>query len=188
MTGQVTEYLYSGRTREAATLASEHLELLDSIGDATLTVGLSFPAFVTWFSQVEIDQTSRWSQRVIELAGDDPGMGAGFGLGSPLAAALAFRGISRWWMGGAHLARRLPRRIAMGGQQVDPVTLGFVLAWTYGAAIVYGGVVRSDDTVVEVSQAAVDAAERLGNDNGELVLGVSLSYRATTPTANVGWS
>ncbi|WP_396926487.1 AAA family ATPase [Mycolicibacterium sp.] len=175
MTGQVTEYLYSGRTREAATLAAEHLELLDSIGDATLTVGLSFPAFVTWFSQVEVDQTSRWSQRVIELAGDDPAMGAGFGLGSPLAAALAFRGISRWWMGEPTWREDFRDAIAMG-QQVDPVTLGFVLAWTYGAAIVYG-VVRSDDTVVEVSQAAVDAAERLGNDNGELVLGVSLSYR-----------
>ncbi|AKK26570.1 AAA family ATPase [Mycobacterium sp. EPa45] len=177
MTGQVTEYLYSGRTREAATLASEHLELLESIGDPNLTVGLSFPAFVTWFGQVEIGQTSRWSQRVIELAGDDPGMGAGFGLGSPLAAAIAFRGVSRWWMGRPDWREDFRDAVAMA-EQLDPVTVGFVLAWTYGVAILYG-VVQSDDTAVEVSQAAVEAAERLGNDNGEFVWGVALSYRGS---------
>ena len=33
-----------GRVREASRLASEHMALIESIGDPTLTVGLSFAA------------------------------------------------------------------------------------------------------------------------------------------------
>ena len=42
MAGLVIDHLFQGRMREASQLASEHMALLESIGDPTLTVGLSF--------------------------------------------------------------------------------------------------------------------------------------------------
>ena len=44
MAGLVIDHAYHDRIREASQLASEAWALLESIGDPTLTVGLSFPA------------------------------------------------------------------------------------------------------------------------------------------------
>ena len=38
------DHAYQGRIREASRLASEAMALIESIGDPTLTVGLSFAA------------------------------------------------------------------------------------------------------------------------------------------------
>ena len=43
MAGLVIDHAFQGRIREASQLASEALALIESIGDPTLTVGLSFP-------------------------------------------------------------------------------------------------------------------------------------------------
>ena len=44
MAGLVMDHAYQGRMREASRLASEAMALIESIGDPTLTVGLSFAA------------------------------------------------------------------------------------------------------------------------------------------------
>ena len=44
MAGLVIDHVYQGRMREASQLASEAMALIESVGDATLTVGLSFAA------------------------------------------------------------------------------------------------------------------------------------------------
>ena len=44
MAGLVMDHVYQGRMREASQLASEAMALIESIGDPTLTVGLSFAA------------------------------------------------------------------------------------------------------------------------------------------------
>ena len=44
MAGLVADHAYQGRMREASQLASEAMALIESIGDPTLTVGLSFAA------------------------------------------------------------------------------------------------------------------------------------------------
>ena len=44
MAGLVMDHAYQGRMREASQLASEAMALIESLGDPTLTVGLSFPA------------------------------------------------------------------------------------------------------------------------------------------------
>ncbi|WP_431233307.1 AAA family ATPase [Mycolicibacterium psychrotolerans] len=179
MTGQVTEYLYVNRAPEAAVLASEQMDLLDSIGDPNLTVGLSFSAFATWFNQADFARITRWTQRVIDLAAGDPSVGAGFGFASPLSAAMAFRGIARWWHGQPGWRDDLRDAISMA-QAADPATQAFLLAWTYSVEIAYG-VLPADDSAVEASQQAVETAERVGNDNAvtlaEYGLGVALMYR-----------
>ena len=99
MSGPEAELLYAGRSREGSRLASEQMALLESIGDPTLTIGLAMVGFATWSDAGEFGEILRWSQTVIDLAAGDPTKGAGFGIGSPLAIALAWRGTARWWVG-----------------------------------------------------------------------------------------
>ena len=84
---------------EASRLASEQMSLLESIGDPTLTIGAAYVAIVIKGATCEINDALRWSQTVIDLADGDPTKGANFAMGSPLAAALGFRGFARYWSG-----------------------------------------------------------------------------------------
>ena len=162
MTGLATELLYAGRSREGSRLASEQMALLESIGDPTLTIGLAFVAFINWFDAGEFGEILRWSQTVIDLAAGDPAKGAGFGLGSPLAAAVAFRGIARWWLGRPGWRQDLHDAVAMA-RNSDPTTLAGVVTWTYGVAIMYG-VLRADDSAVRAIEEAVQTADGTSND------------------------
>src|SRR6185437_8808852 len=156
MSGPAAEFLYAGRSREATRLVSEQMALLESIGDPTLTMGLAFMAFCAWFDGGEVGELLRWSQIVIDLAGGDPTKGAGFGLGSPLSAALAFRGSARWWLGRPGWQQALHDALAMA-RHSTPETLASVVTWTYGFAIQHG-VLRADDAVVRASEEAVQLA------------------------------
>ena len=179
MTGLASELLFAGRSREGSRLASEQMALLESIGDPTSTMGLAFAAFCTWFDAGEFGEILRWSQTVIDLAGGDPTKGAGFGVGSPLAAALAFRGSARWWMGRHGWRQDLHDALAMA-RHSTPETLASVVAWTYGFAIHYG-VLLADDSALRAIEEAVQAAEGSSNvvalSLAEYTLGVALLSR-----------
>ena len=64
---------------------------IESIGDPTLTVGLSFAAIYAKVESGEWGDVLRWSQSVIDLADGDPAKGD-FVVGSPLAVALHVAG------------------------------------------------------------------------------------------------
>ena len=122
MTGPATELVYAGRSREGSRLASEQMALLDSIGDPTLTMALAVVAFANWSDAGEFGQILRWSQTVIDLARGDPAKGAGFGVGSPLAFAVACRGVARWWLGRPGWRQDLHDAVAMA-RHSDPNNL-----------------------------------------------------------------
>ena len=121
MTGLASELVFAGRAVEGAQLVSEQMTLLESIGDSTLTMGLSFVAFINWFDAGEFGELLRWSQTVIDLAEGDPTKGAGFGMGSPLAVALAFRGVAGggWAVPDGDRTSTMPSRWA---RDSDPTT------------------------------------------------------------------
>jgi hypothetical protein len=179
MSGLAAELLYAGRSREATRLVSEQMALLESIGDPTPTMGLAFMAFCAWFDGGEIGEVLRWSQTVIDLAPGDPTKGAGFGVGSPLAAAVAFRGSARWWLGRPGWRQDLHDALAMA-RHSTPETLASVVAWTYGFAMQYG-VLRADDTAVCAIEEAVQTAEGSSNvvalSLAEYTLGIALLSR-----------
>lgn len=179
MTGRATELLYTGNGREASRLASEQMALLESIGDPTLTIGLGFVAFACWYDHGEFGQILHWSQTIIDMAEGDSTMGSGLGFGSPLAAATAFRGVARWWLGHDGWRDDLRDAAAMA-QGCDATTRAFILAWTYGVEIAYG-VLRADDDALAAIETAVISAEQASNDNAvtlaEYSLAVSLLYR-----------
>jgi len=177
MTGLSTVLCYTGRSREGSRLASEQMALLESIGDPALTIGLAPVAFVNWFDAGEFGELLRWSQTIVDLAAGDSTKGAGFGFGSPLAVALAWRGLSRWWLGRPGWRQDLPDAVAMARDR-DPTFFGAVVCWTLGHAMQYG-VLRADDAAVRASEEAVQTAgsgNELALALAEYTLAVALLY------------
>ena len=180
MSGPVAELLYTGHSREGSRLASEQMALLESIGDPTPIMALAIAAFANWSDAGEFGQILRWSQTVIDLAAGDPIKGAGFGFGSPLAVALAWRSTARWWLGRPGWRKDLHDAVAMARRSNHPTTFAGVVIWSYGWAIQYG-VLRADDAAVRVIEEAVQTAEASSNDAAlslaEYTLAVALLSR-----------
>jgi len=164
--------------REASQLASEAMALLESLGDPTLTVGLSFSPLVAKGRSGEWSDGLRWSQRVIDLADGDPSKG-NFLIGSPLAVAFTGRGIARYGLGRPGWRDDLRHGLAMA-RSADPMSYATVVSWVYlvGTSL---GVLAADDRAVCEIEDALGIAERSGDDLAlafaRLTLGVALVHR-----------
>jgi hypothetical protein len=144
-----------------------------------LIMGLAAMAFCNWADGGEFGEVLQWSQTVIDLAEGDPAKGAGFGVGSPLAVALAWRGVARWWLGRPEWRQDLNDAVAIA-RNSHPTTFSAVTGWTYGLAM-YHGVLRADESAVRAIGEAVQSAEG-GSDEytltlAESTLGVALLSR-----------
>jgi hypothetical protein len=121
----------------------------------------------------------RWSQTVIDLAEGDPAKGDTFGVGSPLAVALVWRGVARWWLGLKGWRRDLDDAVAMA-RCSDPATHAMVVTWKYVWAIPYG-VLLADNAAVHEIDEAMQAAEGSSDDTAltavKFVLGSALVQR-----------
>ena len=161
MTGQVVAHYMNARRREASRLASEHIALLESIGDPTSKVGLSFAAFVAKQETAEMAEVLRLAQRVIDLADGDPTMGDLI-IGSPLAMLIVLRGAARWCLGVPGWKDDLHQAIAMA-RAVDPTTLAGVMWCTYVHAI-ENGVLLPDATALRDTADTLARTEQSGDD------------------------
>jgi class 3 adenylate cyclase len=188
MAGLVIDHLYRGRVQEASQLASEAWALIESVGDPTLTVGLS--SFTVIYAKVEGGEYSavlRWSQRVIDQADGDPSKG-NFIIGCPLAVALTLRGVARYSLG--HPGWRVDLREGLDmARSADPVSYGAVIAYAYFPGIPMG-VLSPDDSVMDEIEDAQRIAERSG-DNFAVAfirasLGVALVHRPTVAERDRG--
>jgi class 3 adenylate cyclase len=180
MGGLVMDHALQARMREASQLASEAMALLESLGDSTLTVGLSFPAIYAKGESGEFCDALRWSQRVIDLADGDPSKG-NFIFGSPLALAFAQRAITRYWLGRPGWRDDLHRALAMA-RSADPMSYSMVVTFVYFSGIPLG-VLAADDRAVGESQGALRIADRSGDDFAvaiaKMTLGLALVHCPT---------
>ena len=187
MAGLVTDHVYHDRLREASQLASEAMALIESIGDPTLTVGLSFAPLYAKGESAEWSDVLQWSQRVIDLADGDPSKG-NFVFGSPLAIAFMSRGDARYCLGRPGWRDDLHRAVAMA-RSADPLSYAMVVTYFYFSAIPYG-VLRADDSTVREIEDALRIAERSSDDlaltNARMTLGVALLHRPTDPERDRG--
>ncbi len=178
MSSPATALCYAGRTREAAWVASEQMALLESLDDSEPTMALAGVAFVNWLGVGDFGEILRWSELIIERAAGDPAKGAGFGVGSPLAIALAWRGTARWWLGLDGWQRDLHDAVDMAGGS-NPETLAGAIAWTYGFAVQYG-VLRADESVLRASEAALQTAQSASTDRATGLTGYTLAVGLLT--------
>ena len=164
------------------------MALIESVGDPTMTVGLSFAAIYAKLQSGEWSDVLRWSQRVIDLADGDPSKG-NFIFGSPLALAFTRRGIARWCLGRPGWRDDLGHGLAMA-RSADPM-------WSYAraATYVYGmgipaGVLRPDDHAMREIGDALVKAEQSGDDlavtNTRMALGLVLVHRPTAAERDRG--
>lgn len=173
MTAVATEALYSGRAREAAQLSSHQMPLLESMADHTPLMGLSAIAFCNWLGVLDFDEILRWSQSVADMAAGDPAKGAGYGIESPLAIALAWRGTAGWCRSRPGWRRDLHNAVAMA-RTTNAETFSGAIAWSYGIAMQYG-VLRVDDVLLRASEDAVQTAHSASSDRAMGLAGYTLA-------------
>ncbi|MGO9152272.1 ATP-binding protein, partial [Mycobacterium sp.] len=186
MAGLVMDHAYQDRIREASQLASEAWALIESLGDPTLTVGLSIQVIYAKGHSGEWCDVLRWSQTVIDLADGDPSKG-NFIFGSPLALAFTSRGIARYFLGRPGWADDLRHGLAMA-RNTDPPSYVAVVGFVSGAMPF--GVLRPDDSAVREIEDGLRIAERSGDDwavaLARMTLGRALVHRNTAAERDRG--
>jgi hypothetical protein len=163
------------------------MALIEAIGDAALTVGLSTTPIVAKIESGEWCDVLRWSQRVIELADGDPAKG-NFLVGSPLALALTSQAMGSWCLGRPGWRDDLQQALAMA-RSADPLSYARVVSYVYAG--IPGGVLTADDRAVREIEDALQMAERSGDDVAEIAarmtLGFALVHRQTAAARGRGY-
>jgi adenylate cyclase len=161
MTGEIAQHFTNGRRREASQLATEHVRLLDLIGDPALTVSLAFCALVANHETAEMAEVRRLAQEVIDLAGTDPRMGTLL-VGSPVPMSFALRGVSRWCQGRSGWRTDLSDSITMVST-ADPLSVAATTYWAYNLALAFGALVPDADLLRHTAEM-LSIAEQFGED------------------------
>jgi hypothetical protein len=176
MCGLLLTLAFHGEFRESARLASEYAELLDSIDDPVMTVGLLFGAVVAKWEAGESAAALELAQRVIDTAHGDPSMG-NFIVGSPLALALALRGSARSCLGQPGWKDDLDEAVAMA-RPFDPFSRVLTVMFK-SLTVGYGALLP--DAVAREAAEALAIAERSGDDftlaNARLARGAQLALQ-----------
>ncbi len=161
MTGYIMALTFHNRFRDAAHVASEQSELLESIGDPTLTVALLFAAIYAKCQAGEMIEALRLADRLIDLADGDPTKG-NLIFGSPLSTAIAMRGHVKMCLGIRGWLDDAATSIAMAAP-LDPTSYVFALLWKYVASIPFGAL-PADATAMRETTEALRIAESSSDD------------------------
>ncbi|MGB9302831.1 MAG: AAA family ATPase, partial [Mycobacterium sp.] len=187
MAGLVMDHAFQDRPRQTSQMASEAWALIESIGDPTLTVGLSVPVIYAKAESAEWPDVLARSQRVIDLADGDPSKGDLI-FGSPLALAYTSRGIARWCLGRPGWRDDLRHGLAMA-RSADALSYATAITYVYFPGITFGVLMPDDSTVREIEDAQ-RTAERSADDhalsNARLALGLALVHRHTAAERDRG--
>ncbi len=163
MAGLLTWRTMKANRQEASQLADELVQLLEAIGDPTLTVALAYAAMIAKHETAEMVDMLRFAQLVIDLAEGDPAKGSLI-FESPLTVATTTRGFARWCLGIAGWKDDFDQAIAAGrALMTDPGTHGGVMWFTYVYAIAYG-VLLPDATALRDTAEFLAFAEQSGDD------------------------
>jgi len=124
-------------------------------------VAAGFMAILMKYRAGAIADVLRWSQNVIDWADGDPTKG-NVVVGSPLAMALVWRGVARFWLGLDGWRQDLDDATGMA-RRSDVATHTLVVFWKHGWTIT-NGVLIADDNVLRELDEALRVAERSGDD------------------------
>lgn len=185
MSGRLAELLYAGRAHQQPALPAEQMALLASIEDPGPMIGLAPVAFNMWWDTGEFDELLRWSDIVVDRADGDPVRGTEYGaFGSPLAAALAWRSIARWWLGRSGWQQDIREAESMARKSGDPTIIGLVTLWTSSLAISHG-VSVADDAAVRAAEEALHATEGSSDATAAVIaLGLGITLLSRDPAAD----
>lgn len=149
------------RHHDASALATEHEQLVESIGEPVLSVGLLHGVITARLHAGEALAAVRTAQRVIDGAAGDVTMGELL-IGSPLAQATMLRGVARCLLGQSGWRHDLDDAGTMAAGS-DPVTRVIVVAYPMGMLLLNGAFV-ADKTLLTLVENAFHIAEQSGDD------------------------
>ena len=180
MSGVVMALASDGRSRDAAALADQFIELVDSIGDPTLSVALSYAPIYSKIAAGEVRQGLRLAQQSIELAAGDPRKGD-LVFASPLAMAMGLVGFGKMCLGMPDWRADSDAAIAVG-VQIDSTIHVTTHMWKYVLSIPFGAL-SPDVTALQETADALAIAEQTGD---EVVLGFALLTHGFTQLQHGG--
>jgi adenylate cyclase len=160
MAGQVGALIVHARIHEASRLSSEYVDLIEAIDDPTLTVALLYAAMAAKFIVGDLDESMRLAQRTIDLADNDPSKG-NLILGSPLGAAIAFKGLVRACLAEKGWLADVNKGIEIARAN-DTTTWAILMVFKYGWMV--NDVLAADDAALEETADLMAVAERSGDD------------------------
>ncbi|BBX70617.1 adenylate/guanylate cyclase domain-containing protein [Mycolicibacterium psychrotolerans] len=178
MGGLVQMLNFHGRYTEASRLASEQVELLDSIGDPGLSVAMiPMVAAIAKWDAGEMAESLSLAQRAIDLSRGDPTMG-NIIFGSPLAMALAMRASTRCCLGIAGWREDFDEALTIA-RSVDKFSFSTVVMFKYIAIMNWA--LLPDDIALRDTAEALEIARQFGDDflltNAEFTYGLVLVRR-----------
>jgi adenylate cyclase len=177
MTGLVQMLNFHGKFSEASDLASEYVELLESVGDPELIVAMAIAPILAKWNAGEISESLRLSQRAIDLAGGDPTMGSLI-IGSPLAFMLALRASAKCCLGHSGWQDDFDEAIQMA-RRVDNFSFCGVVQFKYIAVLNWA--LEPNDLALRETAEALEIALHGADDftlvNAEFAHGLVLVRR-----------
>ena len=156
------ETYFNAQRREASALATEQVQLLESIGDPTLTLALLTAAISVKHETAEMHEVLRLAQYAIDLAGGDATKGGKIATSSPLALAMSFRGLARWCLGITGWRNDFEQAVQMV-KTAEAVTRGGVLYYTHTMSMLHG-VLGPNDAILHEMTEILSSAEQTGED------------------------
>jgi hypothetical protein len=154
------ELTVHARSVKSSHLVSEYTELVESLGEPTLTVGLLYPAIYAKYETGEMTQALRLAQRVIDLADGNATKG-NFLTGSPLAFATAMRASAKCALGQPKWKDDFDHALAVA--RVDPTTWVSIVMFKYVLGITLGALV-ADAAALRDTAEALGTAQRCSED------------------------
>lgn len=152
------------RFRDAARLASDVVAAVEEISDADSAIRLLSGAVTFKIHVGDLGELAAISERVIELAGDDPARGhLGNGaVASPLAVGVMTRGVARAALGRDGWREDLTQAVSIA-RSFDLTSRAMVTSFVHGVAISQGWLLATAAALREADEI-VGLAENFGDD------------------------
>jgi adenylate cyclase len=139
---------------------TEAKRLADESGDLHLRVAIRAAGSYAYLCAADFERLERTADEVLELAGDDHGVGAGIIIGSPVAWALGSKAIVRRERAEYEECERLlERALRVAEEQGDPETA----SWNRGTKALLPATRGDPDAGVAVGRRNCELTERLGD-------------------------
>jgi len=187
MAGQVGALIVHARIHEASQLSTEYVGLIEAIDDPTLTVALLYAAMAAKFIVGNLDESMRLAQCTIDLADNDPRKG-NLIIGSPLGAAITFKGLVRACLGETGWLADVDKGIEIARAN-DTTTWAILMVFKYGWMV--NDVLTADEAALKETADLMAIAERSGDDfsvsSAKYSRGLALVHR-DGPERNEGFT
>lgn len=161
MAGMIQARFMSGRISEAAVLATELIELVETIAEPALTVAVSAAVLGPKEEVGAVAEALRFAQVVIDLAEGDLGQGKLI-FAVPVPTAIAVRGICRGCLGIPGWQADLDRAMA-AARTLDAFVFSGLSWYSYVMPFVYG-MLAPDSAALRDTAELLSLAEQSGDN------------------------